>query len=69
MVDGKEGFKNTILMVNAGKNIKEKEVSKPWSKSIDEILIAKEASKYNVKAERVWKDNHISAWQGKNITV
>lgn len=62
-------FKNVILHVNGGENLKEKESSKPWTEKLDAIITANEGSKYKVQAEGVWSDDHVTAWYGKNMTI
>ena len=61
-------FENVILQVNAAGKLQELNTNKPWSNDLDDIEIA-DGTKYKVKAEGVWKDNHVTAWYGKNMTI
>ncbi|WP_223551660.1 glycoside hydrolase family 2 TIM barrel-domain containing protein [Aestuariivivens sp. NBU2969] len=67
-VNTNSDFENTILQVNAAGRLEELNTNKPWSNDLDDIEIAN-GTKYKVKAEGVWKDNQVTAWHGKNMTI
>jgi len=64
-------FENALLQVDAAANLKENEISKAWSAKADQVIVAKEGAGYSVLSEGIWKDDHVSAWHGKemNITI
>ncbi|MDY7395808.1 glycoside hydrolase family 2 TIM barrel-domain containing protein [Aureibaculum sp. 2210JD6-5] len=67
-VSNEEGFENAILNVNAAKNLKSLETNTPWTKNLDEVVVAKGTS-YKVTANGTWKDANVSAWHGQNMNV
>ncbi len=68
-VNASGSLKNTILQVDAGGKLMEKEISKPWSQQLDSIMVSNQGSNYKVKAEGVWRDDHVTAWHGQNMTI
>jgi hypothetical protein len=64
-------FENALLQVDAASNLKENETSRAWSAKADQVIVAKEGAGYSVLSEGIWKDDHVSAWHGKemNITI
>ncbi len=68
-VDTDGEFENILIHVDAGKLMTDKEVSTPWTKNLDAVISANEGSKYKVKAEGVWLDDHVSAWHGPKMAV
>lgn len=67
-VSSNSEFKNVILEVDSAKKLQVKSTSKPWSKKLDAIIVS-ESTEYKVLADGIWKDDHISAWHGKDMTI
>ncbi len=63
-----EEFTNAILYINAAGKLNESDKSIAWSKDLDEIKLSEETS-YQLKSGSVWKDEHVSAWHGGNMTL
>ncbi len=68
-VNSNDKFQNVLIQIDAAKNITDLETSKSWSAKADKIIIANEGLKYKVKADGVWKDDHVSAWHGQNMII
>ena len=51
----------SILQINAGENLKDTGINKPWVKNLDSIFVANQGAKYKVKADGVWKGDYVTA--------
>jgi hypothetical protein len=63
-----EGFKNAVLLVNAGAGLIDENQSTTWIAELDEIKLAEKIT-YRVIADGVWKDTGGTAWHGKQIEI
>ncbi|MFV0589939.1 MAG: glycoside hydrolase family 2 TIM barrel-domain containing protein [Draconibacterium sp.] len=61
-------YENAILHLKAAAKLQSKNESSAWSKNEDQVIVAKDVS-YKVKADGIWKDDHISAWHGKEMEL
>lgn len=62
-------FKNTILHINAGENLKDKHINRPWTENLDSIVVANQGSKYKVKVDGVWRSDYVTAWHGQKMII
>ncbi len=69
IISSSNGFKNVLLEVDAAANLKELNKSISWKPEVDELLKSSGKVKYKVVVDGTWKDDIVSAWTGKNMTI
>jgi hypothetical protein len=63
-----KGFNHALLYVESGKKSQALNQNVSWSAALD-LSEANKGTSYSVKADRVWKDDISSAWQGRQMEV
>ena len=61
-------FKNAIFYVDAAAKLRTKNENVPWKPEMDSVIVDDDVM-YNVKADGDWKDDHVSAWHGKQMEL
>ncbi|RIJ50602.1 glycoside hydrolase family 2 [Maribellus luteus] len=67
-LDVPDDFESALFYLDAAARLSANNENLPWKKELDHVIVAKNVS-YSVKADGVWKDDHVSAWHGKEMEL